>query len=134
MIARDISRAASHFQVNQIPELFAGNQRNGTNFPVQYLGANVPQAWASASAFMLLQAMLGLCLDAPAGKLYLDPALPEWLPDVSLSNLTLGDENFAIRFWREGEETRYKVEKGDSGAVERRRFFEALDDGVTWRG
>jgi hypothetical protein len=28
---------------------------------------------------MLLQAMLGLQQDAPAGKLYVDPALPDWL-------------------------------------------------------
>jgi glycogen debranching enzyme len=132
-IARDISRAASHFQGNQVPELFAGNQRDGTNFPVQYLGANVPQAWAAGSASTLLQAMLGVFLDAPVGKLYVDPALPEWLPDVTLSNLTLGKEKFAIRFWREGDNTRHEVVEGDAAAVERRRFFEVLDEAVTWR-
>jgi glycogen debranching enzyme len=133
LIARDISRAASHFQGNQVPELFAGNQRDGTNFPVQYLGANVPQAWAAGSASTLLQAMLGVFLDAPVGKLYVDPALPEWLPDVTLSNLTLGKEKFAIRFWREGDNTRHEVVEGDAAAVERRRFFEVLDEAVTWR-
>src|SRR5665213_1094720 len=59
-----------------------GLQRDPTNFPVQYLGANVPQAWAAGTPFMLLQAMLGLQQDAPRGKLYVDPALPDWLPDV----------------------------------------------------
>ena len=42
-------------------------------FPVQYLGANVPQAWAAGSVFALLQAMLGIQPDAPRGKLYVDP-------------------------------------------------------------
>ncbi|MDB5396977.1 MAG: amylo-alpha,6-glucosidase [Rhodospirillales bacterium] len=125
-IARDISRAASHFQGNQVPELFAGNQRDGTNFPVQYLGANVPQAWAAGSAFALLQAMLGVFLDAPAGKLYIDPELPAWLPDVMLSNLTVGKEKFAIRFWRDGEKTRHEVVEGKPAAVERGRFFAPL--------
>ena len=50
-----------------------GLQRGPTNFPVQYLGANVPQAWAAGTPFMLLQAMLGLQQDAPRGKLYVDP-------------------------------------------------------------
>ena len=59
-------------------------------FPVQYLGANVPQAWAAGTPFMLLQAMLGLQQDAPRGKLYVDPALPDWLPDVTLTDLRLG--------------------------------------------
>ncbi len=40
---------------------------------------------------MLLQAMLGLQQDAPRGKLYVDPALPDWLPDVTLTDLRLGE-------------------------------------------
>ena len=67
-VARDISGAASHFLLNQLPELYAGLQRDPTGFPVQYLGANVPQAWAAGTPFMLLQAMLGLEQDAPRGK------------------------------------------------------------------
>jgi glycogen debranching enzyme len=57
-VARDISRVASHLLLNQLPELYGGLQRDPTSFPVQYLGANVPQAWAAGSPFMLLQAML----------------------------------------------------------------------------
>ena len=68
-LARDISGAASHFLMNQLPELYAGLQRDPTGFPVQYLGANVPQAWAAGTPFVLLQAMLGLQQDAPGGKL-----------------------------------------------------------------
>jgi glycogen debranching enzyme len=121
-IARDISGAASHFQSNQVPELYAGTQKDGTNFPVQYLGANVPQAWAAGSAFMLLQAMLGISGHAAERKLFVDPALPAWLPDITLSKLTLGDTDFCIRFWREGEATQYSVLSGNSEMVERRPF------------
>jgi hypothetical protein len=68
---------------------------------------------------MLLQAMLGLRQDAPNGKLFVDPALPDWLPDVTLIDLRLGKQRFDIRFWRDGKTTVYKVLKGVRGAVER---------------
>jgi glycogen debranching enzyme len=118
-VARDISGAGSHFLLNQLPELYAGLQRDPTSFPVQYLGANVPQAWAAGTSFMLLQAMLGLQQDAPRGKLYVDPALPNWLRDVTLTDLRLGRKRFDIRFWREGKDTVFQVLKGNSDAVER---------------
>jgi glycogen debranching enzyme len=118
-VARDISGAASHFLLNQLPELYAGLQRDSTSFPVQYLGANVPQAWAAGTPFMLLQTMLGLQQDAPRGRLYVDPALPDWLPDVTLSDLRLGRRRFDIRFWRDGKDTLFKVLKGPREAVER---------------
>jgi glycogen debranching enzyme len=118
-VARDISRAASHFLLNQLPELYGGLQRDPTSFPVQYLGANVPQAWAAGTPFMLLQAMLGLQQDAPRGKLYVDPALPDWLPDVTLRDLRLGRQRFDIRFWRDDKDTEFEVLKGKRDAVER---------------
>jgi glycogen debranching enzyme len=119
-VARDISGAASHFLLSQLPELYAGLQREPTNFPVQYIGANVPQAWAAGTPFMLLQAMLGLEQDAPRGKIYIDPALPDWLPDVTLTDLRLGRQRFDIRFWRDGNDTLFKVLKGERDAIELR--------------
>ena len=128
-IARDISGAASHFLGNQLPELYAGIQKDDTNFPVQYLGANVPQAWAAGSAFMLLQTMLGLVPDAPHGKVWIDPELPDWLPDVIVHDLTVGKSNFDIRFWRDGDTTRHEVVSGDADAVERQPFSKSCDVG-----
>jgi glycogen debranching enzyme len=119
-VARDISRAAAHFLLNQLPELYAGLQRDPTSFPVQYLGANVPQAWAAGAPFMLLQAILGLQQDAPREKLYVDPALPDWLPDVTLTDLRLGKRRFDIRFWRDGNDTVFEVLSGKRDAVERK--------------
>ena len=119
-LARDISGAASHFLLNQLPELYAGLQRDPTGFPVQYLGANVPQAWAAGTPFVLLQAMLGLQQDAPRGKLYVDPALPAWLPDMTLIDLRLGRRRFDIRFWRDGKETLFEVLRGKRSTVERK--------------
>jgi glycogen debranching enzyme len=121
-IARDISRAAGHFLLNQLPELYSGVQRGDSDFPVQYLGANVPQAWAAGSVFALLQAILGITLDAPRRKIFVDPVLPHWLPDITLSDLRLGRSSYEIRFWRDGETTRFEVLHGDARHVEQRAF------------
>jgi glycogen debranching enzyme len=125
-IARSISDAASHFQQNQLPELYAGVQRTAGNFPVQYLGANVPQAWAAGSCFALLQALLGIQPDAPNGKLYVDPALPAWLPDVTLRDLHLGRHALDIQFRRQNDVTTWQVLKGDAKLVEHRLVGESL--------
>ena len=121
-IARDLSDAASHFLLNQLPELYTTIERDETSFPVQYLGANIPQAWAAGSVFTLIQAILGFMPDAPRGKLYMDPLLPKWLPDLTVLDLRVGQHRFDIRFWRDGEESQFEVLQGDPKAVERRSF------------
>ena len=118
-IAHDISIGGSHFLLNQLPELYTAFPRDGTTFPVQYIGANVPQAWAAGSIFMLTQAMLGFLPDAPRNKLYIDPLLPEWLPDITIRDLRLGKDKFDLRFWREGAQTKFEVLNGDASRVER---------------
>jgi|HubBroStandDraft_4_1064222.scaffolds.fasta_scaffold03441_2 glycogen debranching enzyme len=118
-IAHDISTAASHFLLNQLPELYTAFERDETTFPVQYIGANVPQAWAAGSAFMLTQALLGFLPDAPRNKLYVDPSLPVWLPDLTVKDLRIGKHKLDLRFWREGEQTAFEVIKGDHKLVER---------------
>ncbi len=126
-IARDISDAASHFMLNQLPELYAGVQRNHANFPVQYLGANVPQAWAAGSCFALLQAILGIQPDAPNNRLYVDPDLPAWLPDVTLLDLRVGRRHLDIRFRRVGGKTVWEVLHGDAKIVTHRSSVEARE-------
>jgi glycogen debranching enzyme len=126
-VARDVSRAAGYFARHQVPELYAGIQRDMTNFPVQYLGANVPQAWAAGSAFAFLQAILGFQPDAPHDRLYLDPALPTWLPDLTLIDLKVGKRTFDLRFWRDGEKTLWEVLKGDRHAVRLRSYASGSD-------
>ena len=119
-IARAISGAASHFLLNQVPELWAGLKLRTDGFPVQYLGANVPQAWAAGSAFMLVQALLGIEQDAPRGALYVDPWLPPWLPDLTLIDVRLGAHTLDLRFWRDGDVTRHEVLRGDPALVKPR--------------
>jgi glycogen debranching enzyme len=125
-VARSISGAASHFLLNELPELYAGLQREDLSFPVQYIGANVPQAWAAGTPFVLLQALLGIVPDAPRGRLYVDPALPDWMPDVTLIDLRLGRKTMDLRFWRDGDETKFEVLRGDPSSVMSRPISDGL--------
>jgi len=121
-IAHDVAAAGCFFMLNRMPELYAGLGRSANSFPLQYLGANVPQAWAAGSILSLLHAMLGLQPDAPHGKLYIDPTLPDWLNDLTVKNLRFGGQIFDIRFWRSNAETKFDVLKGDQDYVMRRRI------------
>src|SRR6185437_13564777 len=109
MIARDISEAGRYFLLNRLPELYAGIERGPGTFPVQYLGANVPQAWAAGSVFHLLRAILGLEADALQKTLYIDPTLPPWLPDLTVRGLAVGKAKVDLRFWLEWETTRWEA-------------------------
>ncbi|TMB56686.1 MAG: amylo-alpha-1,6-glucosidase [Deltaproteobacteria bacterium] len=106
-VARDISEAASSFMYYRLPELYAGVERRPGTFPVLYKQANVPQAWAAGSVFHLLQAILGLRGDAPRGRLYVDPELPRWLPEITLHGLAIGEARVDLRFWRDGDCSRW---------------------------
>jgi glycogen debranching enzyme len=109
-IAGGIFDAAGLFQGYRLPELMSGHQRKALGFPVQYLGVNIPQAWASGSAFLLLQAILGLRADAPQERLYLAPALPPWLTSVEVEHLQVGRARVSFRCWREGKVSRFEIQ------------------------
>ena len=120
-IARDVSGAASYFMLHQVPELYSGVQRNPTNFPVQYLGANVPQAWAAGSVFAFLQTILGFQPDAPHDRLYIDPVLPEWLPGLTVMDLQVGKQtsmcDFGVRAKRPGGKCLREIAVRSPGAA-----------------
>ena len=65
---------------------------------------------------------MGFLPDAPRNKLYVDPMLPEWLPDLTIQDLRVGRHTIAIRFWRQSEETHFEVTSGNSRIVERCEF------------
>jgi len=68
---------------------------------------------------MLTEAVSDILPDALRNKLYIDPWLPQWLPDLAVHDLHLGRHKLDIRFWREGEDTLFEVTKGNPRLVER---------------
>jgi len=97
-IAEGIFAAASYFEAGRMPELFGGMERKPGQFPVPYPDANIPQAWAAGSIFLLIRAMLGLEANAAERSLTIQPVLPDWLPDLELVNLRVGKATVTLRF------------------------------------
>jgi glycogen debranching enzyme len=108
-IAAGLFAAAKYFEFGRLPEVFGGIERRADNFPVPYMDANSPQGWSSGAIFLLISIILGLEPDAPQRLLKVCPTLPEWLPDLKLTNLTVRDAKVALRFWRESEQTRWEI-------------------------
>jgi glycogen debranching enzyme len=83
--------ASQFLELRRMPELFCGFDRRTGEGPTLYPVACLPQAWASGSVFMVLQACLGLSVDAAAQEVRFDnPVLPEWLPEVRINHLEVG--------------------------------------------
>lgn len=102
--------AASLFDFYRLPELFSGHQLDEDHpFPALYPQANTPQAWSSSTIFSFVQSMLGLYPYAPLKILLVDPYLPDWLPEITLHDLKVGDAAITIRFFRKGEKSDYEV-------------------------
>ena len=59
-VAKGIFDAAERLVGQRLPELFSGLPRVPASFPVPYLGANVPQAWAAGSVFRFVAILCGL--------------------------------------------------------------------------
>lgn len=103
-VATGLIEAASHFELFRLPELFCGYGKE-EGVPVDYPVACSPQAWAAATPFALVQAMLGLAPSAAEGLLRLRPALPAWLERLTLSGLRVGSARVDLTVTREGVST-----------------------------
>jgi glycogen debranching enzyme len=89
--------AAERFHQRRVPEVFAGLRRDGASFPVQYVGANVPQAWASGAILHMVSAAMRMRPDAARGTLRLDPALPTIMGELFLRNVRVGSGSVDLR-------------------------------------
>jgi glycogen debranching enzyme len=103
-VFRSLFEAASYMELRRLPELFCGFQRGRSRGPTFYPVACSPQAWASAAPFLLLQASLGLCFEPARNAIRLrDPMLPDFLDEVRLRNLRLGDASVDLLIRRHGD-------------------------------
>lgn len=108
-IAEGIFAASSSFAQAQLPELWAGLDRDQTQWPVLYPMANVPQAWAAGAIPLILRAILGCEPDIASGTLWLWPTLPDWLPDITFRGLSCPGGSCDVRCSGRGLETRIDV-------------------------
>lgn len=111
-LARAQFEAAALFEHHRLPEVFGGHARTEEQpFPAFYPQANSPQAWSASAVFCFVQAMLGLYPYAPLKLLVVDPHLPEWLPELTVRGLRVGQATATIRFYRRDDgSSSYHVE------------------------
>lgn len=110
-LARGIFEAASLFDHDRLPELFGGHQRRPDRpFPGLYTRADWPQAWSASAPLLILQAMLGIYPYAPANLLFIDPHLPDWLPEITVERLRVGQATVTLKFARNADgRTEYAI-------------------------
>jgi glycogen debranching enzyme len=92
--------AAVNFDM-RLPELFCGFKRRRGEPPTAYPVACLPQAWAAGSPFMMLEACLGITIDALRHEVRIEePTLPEGIDWLEIGDLRLGAEAVTITFRR----------------------------------
>ena len=96
----EVAAAARDFR---LPELFCGFHRDESPSIVPYPVACIPQAWAAAAPFMLVQSMMGISPHAPSNMLTVDrPILPDWLGSLELRDLQVARSRVSLSFRRDG--------------------------------
>lgn len=106
--------------LHRLPELFCGFERRRGEGPTLYPVACNPQAWASGAIYLLLQACIGLSIKAHEKKIYFNhPALPQFLEEVTIKNLTVGAASLDIQLQRHAQDVGINVtrRKGDIKVV-----------------
>lgn len=97
-ITSAIFDTAMAVDLERLPELFCGFERRKGEGPTAYPVACSPQAWAIASAFILVQSMLGLKIIAKENLLYFKkPSLPPFIEDITIKHMKLNNMDVALQ-------------------------------------
>jgi glycogen debranching enzyme len=117
-LSSSIFQLSQGVQLNRLPELVCGFPKAEDQSPTLYPVACSPQAWAAGSVFMLLQACLGLELDAPSRTIRFNrPMLPPQLTDLRIRNLHVGSALIDLSLHRYPDNVAVNVDRR-SGPVE----------------
>jgi len=110
--------ATMSMRLKRLPELFCGFARDTGQEPTRYPVACSPQAWAAGAVYMLLNAVLGLEVDALERRIvFRNPLLPRFLDRVEIRGLRVGPARLDIRLQRHDDDVGVTV-MGKRGAVE----------------
>ncbi len=102
-VLRALFDASQEVDVYRLPELFCGFHRRPGEGPTRYPVACAPQAWASGAVFMLLQATMGLTIDARRRQIrFAHGQLPDCVPWLQLQNLVVDDATVDLHVERRG--------------------------------
>ncbi len=116
-LAATLFDAAAHMELRRLPELFCGMRRQRDKGPILYPVACSPQAWAAAAPFGMLQACLGLEIDATQRLARLRyPRLPERMDSLSVRGMPIGDATVDLFLRRHGEDVSVNIQRREGDA------------------
>ncbi|HEY4782391.1 MAG TPA: amylo-alpha-1,6-glucosidase, partial [Chthoniobacterales bacterium] len=108
---------SSMVDLHRLPELLCGLERRTGEAPTLYPVACSPQAWASATPFLILQACLGLSIHADKKRLVFNrPFLPGGIPQLSIKNLRCANQCVDLFLERRGDSVLIHREDKDKGS------------------
>ena len=100
--------------VYRLPELICGFHRRHDGYPTLYPVACAPQTWAAGAVFLLLQACLGLEVDAANRRVsFTFAALPEVIESMRIVNLRVGDASVDLLLTQHAHDIGITVERRD---------------------
>jgi glycogen debranching enzyme len=109
--------AAAHMHLRRLPELFCGFDRKRGKAPTLYPVACAPQAWAACTPFALVQACLGLEVDAAAECVRLrQPRLPAFVDWLVVKRLCVGESRLDLVVRRHDSSVAVNLLARDGGA------------------
>jgi glycogen debranching enzyme len=116
-IFQGLAEAALYDEFRRLPELFCGFSRRRKRGPTNYPVACSPQAWAAAAPFALIAAATGLDLDHASGSVRLDdPALPDFLGDLVLRDVSVAGARLDLHLSRAGGDVTTAVTRREGKA------------------
>jgi glycogen debranching enzyme len=96
----DLYKASRFFNL-RMPELLCGFARRAGEPPIAYPVTCMPQAWAAGSVFLLLQACLGLTIDAAKREVrVVRPTLPYGIDNLTVDCLEVAGAQVHLIFQR----------------------------------
>ena len=104
-LAQALFDLAELYPGSRIPETVGGYARSERVSPGAYPQANAPQLWNATAFPLTMQALLGLVPWAAANSLLVDPVLPQWMREVTLRDLRVGQATVTLRFRRQRDGT-----------------------------
>jgi glycogen debranching enzyme len=97
-VLEGIFDTAIFMEGQRLPELFCGFERRKGQAPTEYPVACSPQAWSVGAVFLMLQACLGMKINALTNTItFCHPVLPHFLDEITITNLRLNDQQLILQ-------------------------------------
>jgi glycogen debranching enzyme len=93
--------ASLFFEYRRWPEVYTGVSRQTGGVLARQPDASRPQAWSSGLIFLLMQNVLGIASNPFSCRVDVTPALPSFLDEVAIENMTIANGRLSLRLKRE---------------------------------